>query len=80
MKRNCYILENGWIIEGKVKREEVGFINLTDANVVRRWNNGRGIGGIAKKEYRKEYTLDEIGEVMIIKNKVLFSIPIDYEV
>ena len=62
MKRNCYILESGWIIEGELKREDTGIISLKDAYVVRKWSNGRGIGGIAKKEYRNEYTLDEIGE------------------
>ena len=80
MKRNCYVLESGWIIEGEVERDEQKFISLKDANVVRKWSNGRGIGGIVKKEYRNEYTLDEIGNVEIVKNKVLFSIPIDYEV
>lgn len=80
MKRNCYILESGWIIEGKVERGEDKYIRLNDAYVVRKWNNGRGIGGIAKKEYRNEYTLDEIGEVEIMKSKVLFAIPINYEV
>ena len=80
MNRNCYILESGWIIEGEVEREDTGIISLKDANVVRKWSNGRGIGGIAKKEYRNEYTLDEIGEVDIVENKVLFIIPINYEV
>lgn len=80
MKRSCYVLEGGWIIEGKVERGEDKYISLKDAYVVRKWNNGRGIGGIAKKEYRNEYTLDEIGEVEIMKSKVLFAIPIDYEV
>lgn len=80
MERNCYILESGWIIEGEVEREDTGIISLKDANVVRKWSNGRGIGGIAKKEYRNEYTLDEIGEVDIVENKVLFIIPINYEV
>lgn len=80
MKRNCYILESGWIIEGEVEREDTEIISLKDAYVVRKWSNGRGIGGIAKKEYRNEYTLDEIGEVDIVENKVLFVIPINYEV
>ena len=80
MNRNCYILESGWIIEGELKREDTGIISLKDAYVVRKWSNGRGIGGIAKKKYRNEYTLDEIGEVEIMMNKVLFVMPIDYEV
>lgn len=80
MNRNCYILDSGWIIEGELKREDTGIISLKDAYVVRKWCNGRGIGGIAKKKYRNEYTLDEIGEVEIMMNKVLFVIPIDYEV
>ena len=53
-------------------------LELKDAAVVRSWNNGRGIGGIAKREYKDEYTLDEIGTVYIAKGKILFSIPCEW--
>jgi hypothetical protein len=33
-------------------------INLIDDSVVREWHNGKGIGSIAKTEYKDEYTLD----------------------
>lgn len=72
----CVVCECGWILFGTLAIKGVkGFVSLTDASVVRSWCNGRGIGGIAKKEYRKEYTLDYIGNVDIYANKILFTIP-----
>lgn len=72
----CVICEAGWILFGSPANNDVkGLVSLTDASVVRSWYNGRGIGGIAKKEYRNEYTLDYIGNVDIYANKVLFTIP-----
>lgn len=72
----CVVCECGWILFGtQVNKDVEGLVFLTDASVVRSWHNGRGIGGIAKKEYRKEYTLDYIGNVDIYANKILFTIP-----
>lgn len=73
----CFVIEQGWIIIGRVDNEgEVkDIITLSDASVVRCWDNGRGIGGIANPEYKDEYTLDPIGAVDIRANKVLFEIP-----
>lgn len=41
--------------------------------------DGRGIGGIAKAEYKDEYILDPIGNVEIRQNKVLFEILCEWE-
>lgn len=72
----CVICEYGWILFGSPANNDVeGLVSLTDASVVRSWNNGRGIGGIAKKCYREEYTLDFIGNVDIYESKILFTIP-----
>ena len=56
----AYVCEYGWIIAGKETGRTEDQITLTDASVVRRWTNGKGIGGIAKAENKDEYTLDAI--------------------
>lgn len=75
----CVVCEYGWIIKG-VNTEDNNSDNLrlTDAAVVRRWSNGKGIGGIAKMENKQEYTLDKIGDVEINRNKILFVIPCEW--
>lgn len=75
----CVVCEYGWIIKGTKDREATGdVILLHDAAVVRKWTNGKGIGGIAKLENKEEYTLDFIGDVEIRQNKVLFEIPCEW--
>lgn len=75
----CVVCEYGWIIKGvKDEKSTDSIMVLHEASVVRRWNNGKGIGGIAKKENRNEYTLDVIGDVEIRQNKVLFEIPCEW--
>ena len=74
----CIICESGWIIAGIITREGEDKISLKESAVVRRWNNGRGIGGIAKAEYKGEYTLDPIGDVEIMRGKILFMIPCEW--
>lgn len=59
----CVIVASGWIFEGRTNPEDPQ--ELFDAHVVRRWTNGRGIGGLAKAEYADEYTLDAVGTVRI---------------
>ena len=48
------ICEYGWIICGVKASENTKAITLKDASVVRRWSSGRGIGALAKKEYKDE--------------------------
>ena len=75
----CYVCEEGWILIGKFKDEtRDGKIKLSEASVVRCWSNGLGIGGIAKREHKGEYELDEIGDVLIGASKVLFEIPCEW--
>ena len=79
MKNTIFVCENGWIICGAEKADTRGTqIHLENAFVVRRWSNGRGIGALAREEYKHEYTLDEIGAVDIFANKVLFEIPCEW--
>ena len=74
----CFVCEYGWIVIGKETRRTAEDIKLSEAYVVRRWTNGKGIGGIAKAENKDEYTLDAIGDVVIRLGKVLFEIPCEW--
>ena len=74
----CYICEYSWIIIGKKIAEGNATVKLSEASVVRRWTNGKGIGGIAKAENKNEYVLDAIGDVIISKSKVIFAIPCEW--
>ena len=74
----CFVCESGWILIGKEARRTDDTIALSDAAIVRRWDNGKGIGGIAKREYKDEYTLDAVGDVAIRLGKVLFEIPCEW--
>lgn len=74
----CFICEYGWIVIGKVVERTADTITLKESSVVRRWTNGKGIGGIAKAKNKDEYTLDAIGDVVIRSGKVLFEIPCEW--
>lgn len=74
----CFICEYGWIVIGKETNRNDGSVKLSEASVVRRWANGKGIGGIAKAENKNEYTLDAIGDVVIRLGKVLFEITCEW--
>lgn len=74
----CFVCECGWIVIGNETERTDDQIALTEASVVRRWTNGKGIGGIAKVENKDEYTLDAIGDVRIHQSKVLFEIPCEW--
>ena len=75
----CVICEYGWILKGEKDRmSDSSLIVMHNASVVRRWTNGKGIGGIAKAENKKEYPLDFIGDVEIKQEKVLFIIPCEW--
>ena len=78
MKNTCFVCEHGWIVIGKETGRDSEKINLSDASVVRKWTNGKGIGGIAKAENNEGYTLDAIGDVVIRLSKVLFEIPCEW--
>jgi hypothetical protein len=63
----------GWIFEGQRQDIDIGTL-LYDASNVRSWQNGRGIGGLAKLEYKDEYTLDQVGIVHISPENLLYTI------
>ena len=78
MKSTIIVCEYGWILVGQVSKTTKDTITLENASVVRRWNNGRGVGALAKEKYKSDYTLDEIGGVEIRTGKVLFQIPCEW--
>lgn len=78
MKHLIIVCEAGWIICGTEEKTAKDTIELKEASVVRRWSNGKGIGGLAKVEYKGDYTLDAIGDVSIKQSKVLFVIPCEW--
>lgn len=74
-KRHVIVVcEYGWILCGIGEDGN----SLSEAAVVRKWMNGRGIGGLAKAEYKDDYTLDPVGDVMINESKILFAIPCEW--
>lgn len=78
MKNTCFVCEYGWIVIGIEQSRTAEQVTLSDASVVRKWSNGKGIGGITKAVNKDEYTLDAIGDVVIRLNKVLFEIPCEW--
>lgn len=72
----CVIADRGWIFEGY--RVDESNYELSDAHVVRKWTNGRGIGAIAKAEFKDDYTLDEIGCITINPKAVIAVIPMEW--
>jgi len=61
------IAPNGWIFVGQVTDAPVteNGISLLNASVVRRWTNGKGIGGLIKEANKSEYTLDPCGSIHV---------------
>ena len=72
------ICDRGWIFEGHATTLYNGGMRLTGAHVVRKWSNGRGIGALAKDEYKDDYTLDEVGAIELYAHAVLAVIPLEW--
>lgn len=72
----CVIADRGWIFEGY--KVDDSACELQEAHVVRRWDNGLGIGGIAKEEHKDDYTLDHIGCIRINPRAIIAEIPLEW--
>ena len=70
MNKVIAVCEYGWIIIGEKKSQDSKLLVLENSSVVRRWSNGKGIGGLAKEKNKEEYKLDEIGNVEIMTDKI----------
>ena len=78
MNNTIVVCEYGWILVGKMENPSSQTTLLKEASVVRRWTNGKGIGGLTKAKNKPEYTLDEVGTVSIQTSKILFEIPCEW--
>lgn len=78
MNNTIVVIESGWIMVGEMTNPSTQTTLLKNASVVRRWDNGKGIGGLAKIENKHEYTLDPVGSVSIQTSKILFEIPCEW--
>ena len=72
------IAQRGFIFEGYRDISVTDKIRLLNANNVRSWSNGRGIGGFAKKEYKGEYTLDPVGIIEFAPEGVIATISCEW--
>ena len=70
------IAQRGWIFEGLRNKEVTDKIQLLNANVVRKWSNGRGIGGLTKVENKDDYTLDPVGTVSFPNEAIIATVDI----
>ena len=68
------IAQRGWIFEGYKNTSLKDKIQLLNANVVRSWSNGKGIGGLA--DSATGYTLDPVGTVSFANEGVIATIDV----
>ncbi|MDL2342343.1 MAG: hypothetical protein QFB87_04680 [Patescibacteria group bacterium] len=66
------IAQRGWIFEGYKNKAVKDKLQLLNANVVRSWSNGKGIGGLA--ESKIGYTLDPVGSVSFANEAIIATI------
>ena len=70
------IAQRGWIFEGQRDSSVTYKIQLLNANVVRSWSNGKGIGGLCNKSDKSDYTLDPVGQVSFPNEGIIAIIDI----
>lgn len=63
------IAQRGWIVEGYKDKSVTDNIQLLNANVVRSWSNGKGIGGLCYKSSKADYILDPLGGAISFPNE-----------
>ena len=68
------IAQRGWIFEGYKDKSIKKEIVLLNANVVRTWSNGKGIGGLA--ESPEGYKLDPVGTIRFANEAVIAIIDV----
>jgi hypothetical protein len=70
------IAQRGWIFEGYKGKAITDKMQLLNANVVRSWTNGKGIGGLCNKDSKSDYKLDPVGTVSFPNEGVIATIDI----
>ena len=79
-KNKVVIMPYGWIFVGEdITSDGDANITLQNASVVRKWTNGKGIGALASKEYKGDYTLDKCyGNLILPKSSVIAAIECEW--
>lgn len=70
------IAQRGWIFEGQKDKSVKDKIQLLNANVVRSWSNGKGIGGLCNKSNKSDYKLDLVGTISFPNEAIIAQIDI----
>lgn len=70
------IAQRGWIFEGHRDKKVKDKIQLLNANVVRSWSNGKGIGGLCNKANKSDYKLDPVGTVSFPNEGIIATVDI----
>lgn len=70
------IAQRGWIFEGHRDKSIANEIVLLNPHVVRRWTNGKGIGGLAFKASKNDYTLDDCPTVHFASEAIICTLDI----
>jgi hypothetical protein len=68
------IAQRGWIFEGYKDKSKKNELVLLNANVVRSWSTGKGIGGLAKN--KEGYILDPVGTIRFAQEAIIAIIDI----
>jgi hypothetical protein len=72
------IAQRGWIFEGHKDKSKKDEIVLLNANVVRSWSNGKGIGGLKDEANKSEYKLDPIGTVRLPNEAIIATVDLNW--
>lgn len=55
------VLHRGWVVIGRNKGVQDGFLRLEDASVIRRWGTSKGLGELASDGKQSATVLDPCG-------------------
>ena len=69
------IAQRGWIFIGLKDKSKKNEIVLLNAQVVRSWSNGKGIGGLAEKD-DSAYKRDDVGTIRLANEAIIASIDV----
>lgn len=74
--KQIVILQRGWIMVGDLSKEGTEF-TLTDASVIRSWETGKGIGGVALSGPVPGVVLDPVGTARFHELTVVARLDVD---
>jgi hypothetical protein len=72
--KKIVVLERGWVVVGKLEKQEDDWFLLEDGFVIRRWGTNKGLGQLAEMGPLENTKLDPIPLTKFHKNKIIFII------